>query len=118
MLAVDIYYCKTKNKNKKKEKGRKTMTKKYKVNNQFYRIILTLHLLQRIQERQINTSSIIPAIINYIENFTITAGDVMLEVTSENFSLVLNIKKNNVKLITVIDKINCIAKPGTLKVAI
>ena len=94
------------------------MTKKYTINNQCYRIILTLHLLQRIQERQINTKNIIPAIITYLKNHSITNGDVMLEVTSENFSLVLNIKKNNVKLITVINKVNCYVKPGTLRVAI
>ena len=96
----------------------KTMTKKFKVNDQFYRIILTLHLLDRIQQRGIDATKVIPAIINYLENRTVVNGDVMLEVTSENFSLILNIKKNNIKLITVIDKINCIAKPGTLKVAI
>lgn len=94
------------------------MTKRFEVEGKTWRIILTLHILDRIRQRGIDAKKVVPAILNYLKNRTVVNGDVMLEVTSENFSLVLNIRKNNIKLITVIDKINCIAKPGTLKVAI
>ena len=94
------------------------MTKKIQVGKKWHRIILTIHVLERIRQRGINPSSILPAIIKYIKIGELTRGNVMLEVTKENFSLVLDVRKNNVKLVTAINKINCIAKKGTEKVAI
>lgn len=94
------------------------MTKKIQVGKKWYRIILTLHLLERIKERGINPSDILPAIIAYIKRHDVVSGNIMLEVTQAGFSLVLDVRKNNVKLVTAINKINCIAKKGTEKVAI
>jgi len=97
------------------------MTRKIQVGKKWYRIILTMHVLERIKERGINPVDILPAIIDCIKMGNvngITKKSIMLEVTEAGFSLVLDVRKNNVKLVTAINKINCIAKKGTEKVAI
>lgn len=85
------------------------MTKTYNINNEKYRIILTEHFLQRLTERNIAPDQIVPAIIEMINsnNYSTQYKKHILRSIKNNFSLVLETKKNNnIKLLTAIDQAN------------
>lgn len=100
-------------------KGLNKMTKKLVVNDTFYRIILTDHIIKRMQERSINPAYIADGLNTYLASTNDKKHRyVMVEVAKKGISLLLNIRKNNIKLITVINKVNCYVKSDTIKVVI
>ncbi len=92
------------------------MTRKITHNNSTYRITLTKHVIERILNRNIPHQQILHTIFSVIDK--INNGNVLIENALYNFSLVLYVKDNHIKLITAIDKVNCWIKPDTQVLAV
>lgn len=94
------------------------MTRKYFVNNKYYRIIITEHALKRVADRQIPANHIINTIIDMIAQHTNMGKYIMLKNMAHNFSLVINIHNNNIKIITALNKTTCYTKKDTQVITI
>ena len=93
--------------------------RKIKIGNNYYKVIITKHVLQRIMDRDINPENIIPTIINVgnrISNYH--NNDIMVIDNSFGYSLLLHIDKIRITVITAIDKTSVFCKLNTVKIAV
>jgi hypothetical protein len=87
-----------------------------------FTIRLTDHALLRSHERRLDHALMASAILSMgtkkINYYNDKKTDVMIQDTTNNFSVVFNIKKYNINVITVIAKKDCYVKDNTQKIII
>lgn len=92
----------------------------FTINNNTYSIRLSNHAQQRLTQRNLDlyqvTGSILSLGQQQIEYYAGSNRDIFIKDSQNNFSVVCNIVKNTITIVTVIDNADCWIKSGTIAV--
>ncbi len=79
---------------------------------------MTKHGLERIAERGIPGGEVVKTILQAAEQKKLQGRQYMIENRKYNFSLVVAVHNNNIKIVTALDSIGCYRQAGTELIAV
>lgn len=92
----------------------------FTINNVEFKIILSCHAQDRLLERKIDLFQTIGIVLSLgearINQYNNSGKEVFIMDVEHNFSIVLEIRNNEIHIITVINKSDCYIKQGTIAV--
>jgi hypothetical protein len=96
------------------------MINTFTLNNKTYSIRLSDHAASRLKERNIDLFQAVGTILSLgeqrITEYSGSNRDIFILDRDNNFSVVCNITINTVTIVTVIDKVDCFIKSGSIAI--
>lgn len=104
-----------------KRKAGKQVTQ-FTIQNKTYSIRLTNHAELRLKQRNVDLYQTIGSILslgeNKIKSYSGSNKDIFIMDKENGFSIVCNIEARTITIVTVIDKVDCYIKNGTIAVSL
>lgn len=105
-------------KHHKRKAGRQVT--QFTIDNKTYSIRLTKHAEERLKQRNVDLYQTIGSILSLgekrIQDYSGSNKDIFIMDKENGFSIVCNIELRTITIVTVIDKVDCYIKEGTIAV--
>lgn len=106
------------NKHHKRKAGKQVT--QFTIQNKTYSIRLTNHAELRLKQRNVDLYQAIGSILSLgekrIQEYSGSNRDIFIMDKENGFSIVCNIEARTITIVTIIDKIDCFIKAGTIAV--